>query len=534
LSAVAVCALLLTPGSAGAASFVVNSLNDGTPDGCQTTPDGCTLREAITAANGNGSLETDQIGFSVTGTIPLTDGLPSITTSTTITGPSPAELQVIGNTISPADGMFGVNVPLGQSVRIEQIRIASARAFGFLGGGIGMSGAGTLELDSVWFFDNSATSGGAVGYSAGTTTITNSLFSNNRADPPPMMGDGFAGAISGNGAGHANVINSTFTNNSAKQFGGAIHIGSGASLTVNSSTIVGNTANSDNNATGNGGGIVRNSSAGAATIANTLLAGNTVGPGSPGTDGQCSGSFTSQGYNLRSAADPLCAGFTATGDFVNANPLLGTLGANGGSTLTIPLLTGSPAINAGNPAPVGGAFPACPITDQRGRPRGGDAGICDIGALERLGHTTTTTVTCMPTSLTLGAGSTTCTVTVADTSSMPTNPMGNVSFTSSGSGTFSGSGSCLLLGNAGAPGCQVTYTPTAVASGSHRITASFPGDVDHDPSQGATQLAVVGPGVGPDTPPSSLRKAIRKCKKKFPKGPKRKKCIKRAKKRALA
>jgi CSLREA domain-containing protein len=526
------CALLLVPATAAAEDFVVNSLSDGAPNGCQTTPNGCTLEEAITAANSNGNAATDEISFSVTGTILLTTGLPSISTPTTITGPSAEELQVAGNTISPAGGIFGVSVPAGQLVRIERIKIASARAFGFFGGGVGMMGAGTLELDSVWFFDNSASSGGAVGYSAGTTTITNSLFSNNRADPPST--DGFAGAISGSGVAHANVINSTLTNNSAKQFGGAIHIQTNASLTVNSSTIVGNTANSDNNATGDGGGIVRNSSAGTATIANTLIANNSVGPGG-GTDGQCEGVFVSQGYNLRSAADAGCMGFTATGDVVNANPLLGPLGGNGGLTLTIPLLTGSPATNAGNPAPVGGAFPACPATDQRGRPRGGGAGFCDIGAFERLGHTTTTTVTCTPTSLSLGAGSTTCTVVVADTSIPPTNPTGSVSFTSSGSGTFSGGGSCVLLGNAGAPGCQVTYTPTAAGTGTHQITASYPGDMDHNPSQGATQLAVIGPaGSGPGTAPKGLRKAIKKCKKKFPKGPKRKKCIKRAKKRARA
>ena len=531
VAALGVCALLLSPGSARAASFVVNSLSDGTPNGCQTTPDGCTLREAITDANGNSSAVTDQISSSVTGTIALTDALPTIMTSTTITGPSAEELQVIGNTISPADGMFGVNVPLGQSVRIERIKIASARAFGFSGGGVSMTGAGALVLDNVWFFDNSATSGGAIGYSAGTTTVTNSLFSNNRADP--ATGEGFGGAILGSGLGHLNLINSTLTNNSAREFGGAIHTGTMATLTINSSTITENTANTDNDLIGDGGGVVRNSSAGALLIANTILTGNTVGAnGGPNT--QCSGSFTSQGFNLRSTADPGCTGFIAS-DIVNPNPLLGMLGPNGGLTQTIPLLTGSPAINAGNPVAVGGAFPACPATDQRGRPRGAGAGNCDIGALERLGHTTTTTVACTPTSLNLGAGSTTCTVTVADTSSPPTNPMGNVSFTSNGTGTFSGGGSCLLLGNAGSPGCQVTYTPTAAGSGSHQITASYPGDVDHDPSQGATQLAVIGPGgIGPGTQPNRLRKAIKKCKKKFPKGPKRKKCIKRAKRRAQA
>jgi CSLREA domain-containing protein len=372
--------MLLCADSAGAADFVVNSLGDGAPDGCQTAPSGCTLREAIAAAHDNGSAVTDQITFSVEGTIPLADSLPSLDTRTTITGPGADQLEIVGNTITPADRMFTVIAPLGQLVRIEGIKISSARAFGFFGGGVSKGEAGALELDRVWFFDNSASAGGALGYSEGTTTITNSLFSNNRADPP--SGEGFGGAITGQGAGHAILTNSTLVNNSASQFGGAIHISTDATLTINSSTIVGNTANSDSNTSGDGGGIVRNSSAGTAMVANTLLAGNSIGANSVGTDVQCSGSFTSQGYNLRSATDTGCTGFTASGDLVDANPLFGTLGANGGPTQTIPLLAGSPAINAGNPATPGGAFPACPATDQRGLPRGGGAGICDIGAFE--------------------------------------------------------------------------------------------------------------------------------------------------------
>ena len=55
-------------------------------------------------------------------------------------------------------------------------------------------------------------------------------------------------------------------------------------------------------------------------------------------------------------------------------PLLGALADNGGPTLTHALLTGSPAIDAGNDA-------ACPATDQRGvtRPQGAH---CDIGSYE--------------------------------------------------------------------------------------------------------------------------------------------------------
>lgn len=52
------------------------------------------------------------------------------------------------------------------------------------------------------------------------------------------------------------------------------------------------------------------------------------------------------------------------------NPQLGTLGDFGGQTPTVPLLAGSPAIDAGS---------SCPATDQRGFPR---SGVCDIGAYE--------------------------------------------------------------------------------------------------------------------------------------------------------
>ena len=159
-------------------------------------------------------------------------------------------------------------------------------------------------------------------------------------------------------------------------------------------------------------------------------------------------------------------------------------------------------------------------------------GSTAVGVLR---HPTSTAIACTPTSLTLGAGATTCTATVTDTGSSPTNPTGSVNFTSTGTGTFSGEGACSLVGNAGQPGCQVTYTPTVAGSGSHQITAAYLGDAEHAVSQGSTQVSVLAPaGTVPIAPAHGLAKAIKKCKKKFPKGPKRKKCIKRAKKRAQA
>jgi hypothetical protein len=174
--------------------------------------------------------------------------------------------------------------------------------------------------------------------------------------------------------------------------------------------------------------------------------------------------------------------------------------------------------------------------DFEGQPRTSGA-TPDIGA-DEIQRLTSAAIACIPSSLTLGTGATTCTATVTDTGSSPTNPTGSVNFTSNGIGTLSGGASCPLTGNAGQPSCQVTYTPTAIGSGSHQITGTYGGDSTHGPSQGSALVSVLSPpGVTPPgttPPPSNPSAAIKKCKKKFPKGPKRKKCIRRAKQRAQA
>ena len=66
--------------------------------------------------------------------------------------------------------------------------------------------------------------------------------------------------------------------------------------------------------------------------------------------------------------------FTQPGDLINTNPRLASLGNYGGTTQTLYLNPGSPAIDAGDDA-------AAPDTDQRGvlRPVGAHV---DIGAVE--------------------------------------------------------------------------------------------------------------------------------------------------------
>ena len=109
----------------------------------------------------------------------------------------------------------------------------------------------------------------------------------------------------------------------------------------------------------------------------TLHIGNTIlnaGTGANIVGG--SGTVISHGYNLSSDNG---GGFlTATGDQINTDPMLGPLQNNGGPTFTHELLTGSPAINAGDPN-----FTPPPFYDQRGP--GYDRvvdGRIDIGSFE--------------------------------------------------------------------------------------------------------------------------------------------------------
>ena len=151
-----------------------------------------------------------------------------------------------------------------------------------------------------------------------------------------------------------------------------------------------------------------------------------------------------------------------------ANPLLGSLGNYGGPTETIPLLPGSPAIDAGSNA----LIPAGVTTDQRGLPRIVN-GIVDIGAFESSGFTITVTSGSGQSTGVLTAFSAPLVVTV--TANNPSEPVagGLVTFTpppSGASATLSGSPATIsATGTASvtatANGIVGSYTVAATASG---------------------------------------------------------------------
>jgi hypothetical protein len=106
---------------------------------------------------------------------------------------------------------------------------------------------------------------------------------------------------------------------------------------------------------------------------------------------------------------------------------------------------------------------------------------------------TATTIACAPTSALLAAA-TTCTATVADTAAPPSNPSGAVKFATDSQGNFSNGATCALApAGTGKASCQVTYTPTTLGSGTHKISASYEGDATHKPSAGETTVTVVAP-----------------------------------------
>jgi hypothetical protein len=107
--------------------------------------------------------------------------------------------------------------------------------------------------------------------------------------------------------------------------------------------------------------------------------------GAPGS-GNCenSGTWNSDGYNIYS--DDSCPSI-GTGDLVNSDALLGPLGDWGGTTLTMPLQTGSPARDH-RPGvcmtiPESPTLPPMPLTEDQRHYERSDAS-CDTGAFEVL------------------------------------------------------------------------------------------------------------------------------------------------------
>jgi hypothetical protein len=204
--------------------------------------------------------------------------------------------------------------------------------------------------------------GGGI-YNAGTLTMSHSSFTENSAAGCPVF-QRFSTCQGGgiDNLGGLTINNGTLSGNSA--------VGGGGIASANGATTISNSTISGNSGLIHGGGI-----SGTATLQNSIVANSPKG-------GNCNGNMASKGYNLSS--DGTC-NFSGTGDLNNTDPKLGLLQNNGGPTQTQALLSGSPAIDAGNPSGCTDGKGHLLKTDQRSKPRPdkGDTGECDMGAYER-------------------------------------------------------------------------------------------------------------------------------------------------------
>jgi CSLREA domain-containing protein len=388
-------AVVLASPAQAAEPLIVNSSTDSNDGACTTDPEGCTLREAITAANASaGQADTIEFDLGQSATIPLCQvhcngsgyglgALPVITDSAglTIDGQS-ADITINGN-YSGGYGFAVVVFWVGSGAGLDLNNLTVTKGID------GVFNEGTLTVHDTTFSGNIG-EGGI--YNSGTVTVNDSTFSDNIGD------SGVPGGGIMNESGTATVNGSTFSNNSAGIGGGIFFYAnsSGPKTTVTNSTISGNSAGtssggaiaasgtttvnsstiSGNSATDVGGMLIL----GSANFKNTIVAGNTAtNPASP-DNCYLRGSLGDNGHNLESGTDCF---FGAPSSLRNTDPMLGPLADNGGPTKTHALLAGSPAIDQGT------SFGAS--ADQRGQtrpsdlldiPNATDGDASDIGAFE--------------------------------------------------------------------------------------------------------------------------------------------------------
>jgi len=282
------------------------------------------------------------------------------------------------------DSFFNNNTSLYDSGAIYNSVIASLTVINStfdnnqgetFGGAINSRGA--LSIKRSRFLNNSAREGGAIYIDEdGVAVIEDSTFYANNA-----VENGGAMMVE---AASLKIINSTLSGNFAGHHGGGLVVFlPTASADLRNVTIANNTADSDFDEAGDGGGIYIAS--GVTRITNSIIANNVLHRGISDPLDDCAGDLVSEGYNLiRVTTDCNITGVT-TGNKTGMNPNLGALANNGGQTLSMALQTGSPAIDAGNPAGCVDSLGAALLFDQRGYFRhanGGEGLRCDMGAFE--------------------------------------------------------------------------------------------------------------------------------------------------------
>jgi CSLREA domain-containing protein len=214
------------------------------------------------------------------------------------------------------------------------------------------------------FSDNTAADGGAgAAFFESFFAVSDSTFNGNTSSAAGAYGGGVEALLA-----YGTISNSTITGNSAgpSGFGGGLVVAE-AVVSLDSVTITSNVAKT-------GAGVYYDAPGQDLTVKDSIISHNTT-KALHGTENDCA-QYSSKAFAAASEGGDVlgsakCVVALAGTDKVSTNPKLAPLAANGGSTETMALEAGSPALKRGV---------ACLSTDQRGKDR--PATACDSGAYE--------------------------------------------------------------------------------------------------------------------------------------------------------
>lgn len=274
-------------------------------------------------------------------------------------------VTIADNTSTQANGGGIAN---SSSLTMANCLVENNTAANGAGGGL-YTEWGIVEIGDSTFRNNAASGnpGGGIYHTGGTLTLRSSTVADNQA----ASGGGIA-ANRVTGTTTLNITNSTISGNRATADGGGIKVAASTSSYLNNVTVTANRADADGVDGGLGGGLYVNTP-GRIWLKNSIIAGN-MGGESPDCSNGTDGILESQDYNLIGDLTNCTITGTLDHNIVGVDPLLGPLQNNGGLTFTHALLSGSPALDAGNNA-------TCALVDQRSISRPQQT-ACDIGAYE--------------------------------------------------------------------------------------------------------------------------------------------------------
>ncbi|WP_420456924.1 choice-of-anchor Q domain-containing protein [Rubrivirga sp.] len=247
-----------------------------------------------------------------------------------------ADTEFSGNEAGSEGGALWINTGTMLALMGSDLTSNEARGSGADNGGGGLYVNGgdatvtTTTINANRTFGQTPAGGGILA-GGGTTTVSQSLIVNNTS--------GNGGGLAVLDGASATVENSTIYANNARLGGGVFSMS--GSIDFDSATIA------ENEATVGGGGLYNQNTPNQGdpfvTLRNTIVADNqaTNGP-------NLQGRYGSNGWNVIGTTPSALTFPAQSSDQTGTDPMLEPLADNGGPTLTAALMSGSPAIDAGN------------------------------------------------------------------------------------------------------------------------------------------------------------------------------------------